>query len=255
MQPYKKLLTLGIVCFLLFFFTAFPARVVFAVFMPDTVQSFGVTGSIWNGHARIINIGGQQFRNTEWNIAVSQLVFGQLGGDFKTRWGSGFADGFATISAGGTLRLKNTQTSFDIGLLTALLGIPQMGGQISVEINNLKIVDNWPHQLSGTGEIRNLSSPLLGSGAASLIGNVAVDFDTATETNAETITGQIHDAGGPLEINGTLLLTPPGNYDLSTRIRARPDAPRALQDNLRFLGSPESDGSYIFKIAGSIKTN
>ena len=251
-QEYKKLLTLGIACFLVFFLTMLPARIVFAVFMPNSVQGFGVEGSIWNGRARIINVAGQQLRNTEWNLALSRLALGQIGGNFKTRWGSGFAEGFGSISMTGTLRLRDAQASFDVGLLNALLGIPKIGGQISLKIKDLEVINNWPHLLSGSGEIRNLSSPLMGRGAADLIGNVAVEFDTATETDTQTITGQIQDTGGPLELSGTVLLTPPGNYDLSTRLKTRRDAPKELRDNLQFLGSPESDGSYIFKLAGSI---
>jgi general secretion pathway protein N len=252
MQNYKKLITLGAACFLLFFFTLFPARVVFAVFMPDSVQGFGIQGSIWNGSARIINAGGQQLRNTEWDIALSHLLLGQLGGNFKTRWGSGFAEGFGTLSMGGTVRLSDAQASFDVATVSSMFGVPQIGGQISLAINNLEIVSNWPHKLTGSGEIRNLSSPLMGSGAADLIGNVSIAFDTDTETDTESITGLIKDSGGPLELTGTLLLTPPGNYDLNTRIKARPNAPKELKDNLGFLGSPESDGSHIFKLAGSI---
>jgi general secretion pathway protein N len=252
MREYKKLITLGAACFCVFVLTMLPARFVFAVFMPDSVQGFGVEGSIWNGSARIINVAGQQLRNTEWDLALSRLALGQLGGDFKTRWGSGFAEGFGSISITGTIRLSDAMASFDVAMLNSLLGIPKIGGQISLQIQNLEVADNWPQQFSGSGEIRNLSSPLMGSGAADLIGNVAVEFDTATETDVQTITGQIHDTGGPLELKGTVLLTPPGNYDLSTRIKARADAPKALQENLKYLGSPESDGSYIFKLAGSI---
>jgi general secretion pathway protein N len=252
LQEYKKLLTLAVACFLVFFVTMLPARVVFAVFMPNSVQGFGVEGSIWKGSARIINVAGQQLRNTEWDLALSRLVIGQLGGDFKTRWGSGFAEGFGSISMAGTIRLSDAQASFDVALLNSLLGIPKVGGQISLQIEDLEVIDSWPRRLSGSGEIRNLSSPLMGNGAADLIGNVAVEFDTATETDTQTITGQIYDTGGPLELKGTILLTPPGNYDLSTRLKTRPDAPKVLQQNLQFLGSPESDGSHIFKLAGSI---
>ena len=252
MQNYKKLITLGTACFLLFFFTLFPARIVFAVFMPDSVQGYGVEGSIWKGSARIINAGGQQLRNTEWDIALSRLLLGQIGGDFKTRWGSGFAEGFGTLSMTGTIRLSDTQANFDVATVSSMFGIPQVGGQVNLAINNLEVVSNWPHKLTGTGEIRNLSSPLMGSGAADLIGNVAIEFDSDTETDTDTITGQIKDSGGPLELKGTLLLTPPGNYDLDTRIKARQSAPKELKDNLQFLGSPESDGSHIFKLAGSI---
>lgn len=248
----KRLIGLTAAAFLVFLIALLPARTVFALFMPDSVQGFGVEGSLWNGSARIINVGGQQLRNTEWDLEVSRLLLGQLGGDIKTRWGGGFAEGNASISLTGTVRFSDTQVGLNATTLKPLLGIPDIGGQVSLQIEELILVDTWPTALTGRGEIRNLSSPLMGNGAADLIGNVAIEFDTATETEPDTVTGRISDIGGPLEIRGTLILSAPGNYDLDTRVKARSTAPKSLRENLKFLGSPESDGSHIFKLAGSI---
>jgi hypothetical protein len=140
----------------------------------------------------------------------------------------------------------------DAAMVNSLLNLPQLGGQFSLDIQELELVDNWPHRLTGSLDIRNLASPLMGSGAADLIGNIAVIFDSGTETDSGVLTGRIRDTGGPLELQGTLVLTPPANYDLDARVKARPNAAKALKDNLQFLGSPESDGSRIFKFAGSI---
>lgn len=247
----KRLIGLAAATFLVFLIALLPARTVFALFMPDSVQGFGVDGSLWNGSARIINVSGQQLRNTEWDLALSKVLLGQLGGDIKTRWGGGFAEGNASVGLTGAVRLSDAQVGLNATMLSSL-GIPDIGGQISLQIGQLVLQDNWPTELTGRGEIRNLSSPLMGSGASDLIGNVAIEFDTATETEADTVTGRITDIGGPLEIRGTLILTPPGNYDLDTRIKARSSAPKALRDNLKFLGTPEADGSHIFKLAGSI---
>lgn len=248
----KKLVGLALGCFFAFLVWQLPARLVF-ILLPSTVaQGFGVEGSVWNGRARIINAGGQQLRNTEWDVALSRLFLGQLAMDFKTRWGGGFAEGFASISLLGTLRFIDTRASVDAAILSPLLNVPQLGGQISLDIQELELIDNWPHRLTGNLEIRNLASPLMGSGAADLIGNVEVVFDSGTETDSDTLTGRIRDTGGPIELEGTLLLTPPSNYDLDTRVKARPDAAKSVQDNLQFLGSPEPDGSHIFKFAGSI---
>jgi hypothetical protein len=92
----------------------------------------------------------------------------------------------------------------------------------------------------------------MGAGAADIIGNITLDFDTATETDGEAITGKLTDSGGPLELRGNLLLRPPGSYTLKVRLKARPEAPEALRKNLEFLGSPEADGMRVFQLAGSI---
>ena len=92
----------------------------------------------------------------------------------------------------------------------------------------------------------------MGRGEAALIGNFALDFDSSTETDPAMLTGKISDTGGPLELSGNLLLAAPASYTLKTRLKARPDAPKSMETNLAFLGSPEADGSRIFEFAGSL---
>ena len=108
------------------------------------------------------------------------------------------------------------------------------------------------NQLIGRAEVLNLSSPLMGRGEAAQIGNFALEFDSTTESEAGTLTGTISDTGGPLELKGSLLLVAPGSYTLKTRLKARPDAPEAMQNNLKFLGSPMADGRRIFELAGTL---
>jgi general secretion pathway protein N len=247
-----KLAGLGLACFLITLISLFPARAGFALFPPEGVDGFGVSGTVWNGNAKIINVEGQQLRNTEWNLALSQLSLGRLGGHFKTRWNNGFAEGFGTISFGGTIKLSEIQASIDAAMLQAAFGTPAIGGQISLQISTLELHNNWPSELIGQAEVLNLSSPLMGRGEAAQIGNFSIEFNSATETQADVLTGIISDTGGPLELKGSLLLTAPANYTLKTRLSARPNAPEAMRNNLKFLGSAEADGTRIFELAGSL---
>jgi general secretion pathway protein N len=252
MKLNKKLISLGVCLFITFLLWQLPARLVFVLLPANVAQGFGAEGTVWNGRVRIINVAGQQLRNTEWDLALSRLFLGQLAVDFKTRWGGGFAEGFAAVGITGKLTLNNTLASLDAAMLSPMLNIPQLGGQVSLDLKELELVNNWPQTLTGSLEIRNLASPLMGNGSADLIGNVAVSFDAASETNPGTLTGKLSDIGGPLELDGTLTLTAPANYDLDTRVRARPEAAKSIKENLQFLGNPEADGRHVFKIAGSI---
>jgi general secretion pathway protein N len=248
----KRLVSVGICLFLALLLWQLPARLIFVLLPANVAQGFDAEGTVWNGRVRIINVAGQQLRNTEWNLAVSRLLLGQLAVDFKTRWGGGFAEGFASISTTGKLRLSDTVAGLDTAVLSPILNIPQLGGQASLNIAELVLVDNWPQTLTGSLEIRNLTSPLMGNGGADLIGNIAVNFDAATEQAAGTLTGKLTDTGGPLQLDGTLLLTAPTNYEVSARLQARPEAAKSLRDNLEFLGSPEPDGNYVFELTGSM---
>jgi len=251
MRPDLKLVGLVLTCFLVFLIMLFPARAGFALLTSDTVGAFGISGTIWNGNAKLINVGGQQLRNTEWEISLTQFLLGRLGGDFKTRWNNGFAEGFGSISLTGTIRLNETIASIDAASLQAF-GAPALGGQISVDISDLKLVDYWPIDIIGRAEIINLASPLMGSGEAARIGNFALEFDSELELDPNVLTGNISDTGGPLELNGTLLIEAPANYTLKTLLRAREDAPPALHRNLEYLASAKEEGWKLFQFAGSL---
>lgn len=252
MPTTRTLLTTGLSALVLFFLSQFPASSAVGWFAPAEMGAFGVSGTVWNGKARLISVGGLQFRNSEWNLSLPGLLIGRLGADFSSRWEGGFIEGYGAVTLTGVIRLEDMHGSFDIAALQGLLGTPEIGGIANVRFSKAVIRDNWPHLLVGEGELRSLSSPLMGSGGAQFIGDISFTFDTATETDTGTITGRLEDTGGPLLLSGTLILTPPSNYALKTKVGARNNAPESLRRNLEFLGAADADGTRLFELAGSL---
>ncbi|MBT8422744.1 MAG: type II secretion system protein N [Gammaproteobacteria bacterium] len=253
MDNYRRLALVGALALCVFILARFPAATAFAWFAPDGVGAFGVSGTIWRGEAKVISAGGVQLRNTRWDIALSQLLLGRFGGDVDTRWGGGFLNASGSVSVLGTVRLRDVKGSFDLGQANALLGSPGIGGTAKLDFQELRLENNWPVHAIGTGQLTNLTSAMLGRGAAQLIGDVGFEFDSNTETAPDTVTGKLQDTGGPLQLDGTLELTPPANYEIVTRIAARDTAAESLRRNLSFLGQPEPDGTRIFQLAGSFE--
>ena len=239
-------------CFLLFLLLLLPARAGFWLFAPSGVNGFGFTGTVWNGSVQLIRAPNLQLVNTQWDLASLRLLLGQLAGDIETNWNGGFVEGFAAISLGGNVTLRNTKASFDATALQPVLNTLPVKGQISIKVKQLQLRDNWPAYIVGDAEVRNLSSTMLGTGADGLLGDFVLSFDSTTETDADSVKGNISDAGGPLEVTGELLLTPPSQYALKVRVKARNEASIAMRRNLEFLGQPEGDGARIFQLAGSI---
>ena len=60
---------------------------------------------------------------------------------------------------------------------------------------------------------------------------------------------RIHPA---LELLGELRLTPPRNYAIQARVKARPDAPADLTQGLMLVGPKLPDGSHEFQMTGSL---
>jgi hypothetical protein len=241
-----------VACFIVFLLVFFPARAGFWLFAPAGVSGFGFAGTLWNGSSQIIRTENLQLRDTKWDLALLRLFLGQLAGDIETRWNGGFLEGFAALSVSGEVTLRDVRATLDASALQAAFNTPPMSGQLNVTVTKLDLRDRWPQYLVANGEISNLSSTMLGSGGDAMLGSFAVSFDTTTETEVGTVTGKITDTGGPLEVNGALLLTPPAEYSLKVRVKARDETSLALRRNLDFLGQPEADGTRIFQLAGSI---
>jgi len=239
-------------CFLLFLMLLLPARAGFWLFAPAGVSGFGFTGTVWNGSVQLIRASNLQLVNTQWDLASLRLVLGQLAGDIETNWNGGFVEGFAAMSLGGNITLRNTKATFDATALQPVLNTLPVNGQISIDVRELKLRDNWPAYVVGEAKVRSLSSTMLGTGADGMLGDFVLSFDSTTETDADSVKGKISDAGGPLEVSGELLLTPPSEYALKVRVKARNEASIAMRRNLEFLGQPEGDGARIFQLAGSI---
>jgi general secretion pathway protein N len=250
MNP-RLLAGLGLACFVLFALAQFPASAAFALLAPAGISGFGFSGTIWRGTAGVIDLPGLQLRSTEWDLAGMRLLTGQLGGRFKTRWDGGFADGYAARSLLGNLVVADTQANFTAASLTRAAGLPVVDGQITFAIERLELDGTWPDHVVGRVDAKELASSLIGAGSAGALGNATAAFDSSAETEPDTVTGQISDTGGPLELSGTLVLTRPSDYRLSVRVKPRASASAELQQNLRFLGQPDASGSYPFELSGS----
>jgi hypothetical protein len=85
------------------------------------------------------------------------------------------------------------------------------------------------------------------SGYVTPLGNFSVTFPGGTPQP----TGDLRDVGGPLAVQGKLVLTPQPGYDLSGYVTPRPSANQALVNAIAFLGSPDAQGRRQFALSGT----
>jgi hypothetical protein len=82
------------------------------------------------------------------------------------------------------------------------------------------------------------------------LGDYKVIFAPAT---TPPFKGQLSDAGGPLELQGTLQLTADRHWDLTGTVMARAGADTALTGDLAALGAPDANGRYPLSATGSFR--
>lgn len=248
MKRLWPLVALGVGAFIIFALVTLPASVVLSWLGSAGVSAGGVSGSIWNGRAQVLQVQGMNIGGVEWKLHVLPLLTAHANVDLKvTR-----IDGFATteLSAGfGSLRLKNTTASLPLSALPANVLPGGWTGTLNGKFTDVTLNNGWPTSVNGTLDVVDLTGP---AQKPQNVGSYRVVFDPAAST-AESLKGAITDAGdGPLQINGTVELKSDRSYALDAMVATRPNAPRSLAQALEYLGPPDAQGRRQFSMAGTM---
>ena len=103
----------------------------------------------------------------------------------------------------------------------------------------------------GTLQVAGVMLPVPTTSAGLTPGNYVITFDAKDLGPDDLLTGAVTDAGGPLEISGTVTFTPPRSYALTGTAKPRPEAPPELRNALQMLGAAGPDGAHAISLAGS----
>ena len=95
-------------------------------------------------------------------------------------------------------------------------------------------------------------SPLLSpiGGALIALGDYQIRFAASTNPG---LVGNFEDQGGPLEVSGSIRLTPDRAYVIDGALRTRPNAPLELSQGLELMTAPpDASGLRAFNLTGSL---
>ena len=154
--------------------------------------------------------------------------------------------GDVAVTLTGALRVSDLQASVPLESVSRIMPVAQAEGRLRASIERGRFADGWPTDLVGTVSVEDLVYRPAGSNS---IGNYRVEF---LPTEDEGLRGVLADGGGPLEVAGELALAGDRDYVLRGQVKARPEAPAALANSLRFLGSADADGQREFSLAGRL---
>ncbi|MFC4307536.1 type II secretion system protein N [Steroidobacter flavus] len=249
MKRLWPLVALGVGAFILFAVVTFPASVVMGWLGSSGVQAGGVSGTIWNGRAQVLQVQGANIGSVEWKLHALPLFTLHANADVKVTRIDGFAQTQLSVGPTGTISLKSLAASLPLSALPPSAIPGGWAGTLNARFSQLTLEKGWPTKVDGNLEVLDLNGPARKPAKA---GSYRVLFDPAAST-AEALKGAISDAGdGPLQVNGTIQLKPDRSYAVSALIAARPDAPRNLVQALEFLGPPDAQGRREFNTEGTL---
>ena len=92
MPSRSRLIKVGLLVFVVGLILMFPARVAYRWFAPAEFAASGISGSVWNGHAKEVITYGAYFRDLSWRIRLLDLVTAKLGYAIESKLASGSVD-------------------------------------------------------------------------------------------------------------------------------------------------------------------
>lgn len=245
----RLLAVAGAVALVVFIITLVPARVAGGLVGLPPGAATGLSGTLWSGTAEHVVVGTVTIGPVRWSVRPGRLLRGQLAAAVEATLPDGFINGTVGLGLGSTITVSDLEAALPLALLSPAAGAN--GGQVAARFDSLALKGGKVGRAIGTLKVSGVVLPLPSAGRPPGPGTYEVTFDAADVAPDQPLAGKLKDAGGPLEITGTVQFTPPRSYQLDGSARARPEAPPELAKALQMLGPAAPDGGHTLSLAGS----
>jgi Type II secretion system (T2SS), protein N len=231
-RSYWPLVLIGLAAVLAVVVSSLPASIV-TRFLPPEVHAEDFSGSIWHGSAGKISVNAHDIGALEWRLHPAALPGMQVSADVHWVKVAFVVDaavnadrqGFSAQAVKGGGPIEDLR---DFGVAAGWHGM--------ADINFSELKSDWVRPLAAVGDIKvsNLTSPQIAEGAD--LGGYDLRLAAGAVAADGSVTAQLADAGGPLEMKAVISLsTKERTGMLSGTLRERPEAPPALLSDLEGL--------------------
>jgi general secretion pathway protein N len=241
-------LSVGLIAYAIFLIIQFPAAAMLDL-MAGRVPGFtarDAQGSALGGSAQDIHLGNTRFESLSWRLHVLGLFLGRLEYHFSLREPELQLQGRVATALDRHLYFEELKGNLPLSKISALLGYPSLpvNGQLELQAADFG--------LNPAGRLSSVSGMIRLLGAHTALGKPLElgDFSADFITRGSDVVGNIRDEGGPVELKGTLTLTPQRSYRFTGQAALRADDNRELRQALSILGRPGGDGKWKINLAG-----
>ena len=205
-----------------------------------------VEGSLWSGYCGGLTVSGAALGDLTWQLRPARLLVGKLAAHIDLEHPpTTSARGDVEIGLGGTVVARNLTASIPLDSKVIPAVPPTLTGALHLDLALARVTRKGVvTRLEGRIEASDLVDH---SGYVTPLGNFAVTFPAG----GSEPTGDLRDLGGPLSVEGKLVLTPQPGYDLSGYVTPRASATAPLVNAIQFLGSPDAQGRRQFAMSGT----
>ena len=249
MRPTRLLVVASLSALLVSLIALLPARVAFGVLGLPATAVTGWSGTVWSGAVQRISLGSITLGPVLWHVRPARLLTGQLAADVQATVPDGFVNATVGLSLGGAWSASGVEAAVPLAWLAPAMG--NAGSQVSARFDKLVVRKGRVEAAVGNLTLAGVVLPIPTTGPQLGPGTYELAFSADALGPDDLLTGALKDAGGPLEIAGTVTITPPRSYEVAGTARPRPEAPPELRSALQMLGPATAEGSHALSLAGS----
>jgi general secretion pathway protein N len=248
----KRLIILGVVCYVVFLFITLPASFLTSYILPSmqaaqTIKLQSVGGNIWNGYAANARVGSFNLGKLNWDLSAWSLLVGDIDLNLKFQNEDTRGTGDVTLGLGGATQASDVELTFPAEALQPLIyGFPiSISGNFRGTIKELKYVEN--ETLNANGRI------VWQSAALRVPQNIELgDFlVTLSPQNTGTKIKITDENQGPVKAEINIKVDGKGKYNLNGWLQARDQSQQHITEALRLIGKSDSTGRYWIAYNGS----
>lgn len=244
MQRNRGLILVAVLTLVIGLILMFPARVAYHWASSPLVSMSGIKGTVWNGTASEFSTNGVYLRELRWTLRPMRLLTGKALYTISGTPVSGFLDGEISIGLGGKVTLQNLTASLPLQMIERAANVTGLRGNASLTFERLELVDGRPAAMDGSIDIANLLVPMLARGS---LGGYRAEF--FTQNNG--IVASVEDTDGVVDLAGSINLNPDGSYQFLGLVKAKPNTPASIGNQLRFLPKTDEPGQHELRLEGS----
>ena len=239
----------AIVAYLSFLLAMFPAQPVVSLINDNTTATIsGVSGSIWDGHARTIDVEGIRLEDTSWNMKAWKLLLGQAALDIETHLDDETISGEAGASITGSVFSNSLTARVSAETVMQYANIPmaQLSGMFDIAVNHA----SWSR-----GELPEVDGRLVWKDAGVTVAETASlgDVTIVITPQDDSLRADINNEGGDIELQGDASLDAQAEYQANLRFKPTGSASQNLRRSLGLFAVPQGDGTFLLNNSGSLK--
>ena len=239
---------LGVVCYLGFLIATLPAAQVWGwVGERLPVRAFGLSGTVWDGRAAVLQQEHRRLQNLHWQLDALPLLLGRARVDLQAEADNGRLRGLVTASRQSVLgdEVKLDMPAPDL-LQWLGVNLPvKVAGHFEAFLQHFEVHQG---QLTDAAGILNWNNAELNLGRPLALGNVALRL----EPGDGAIIGKLVNQDSPLSLDGDLRLAPDGKFTLDLSARMAADASEEARKTLQMIGVPADGSPMRARLSGAL---